>query len=203
MKLNTDDLRRHYASLSDEALREIDRSELVETARACYDYELAQREPGKVVRGSDPEGFDEEEMQEGLDQGGDTPDWAAEAACVLSLASSRGRSDAEDARVVLENAGVPCYLELCDIEPDDPLPLQSEYRVMVPSALSLRATSVLDQEIFNEKTEAGWRTHFEALPDEELFGKKEILLGGILDRVARISRAYDEEVARRTKSGNQ
>lgn len=47
MKLNIDDLRRHYASLSDEALRAINRTELVEIARECYDQELAQREPLK------------------------------------------------------------------------------------------------------------------------------------------------------------
>ena len=45
MQINLEDLRRHYASLSDEALREIDRSELVELAQQCYDQELAQREP--------------------------------------------------------------------------------------------------------------------------------------------------------------
>jgi hypothetical protein len=203
MKLNIEDLRRHYASLSDEALREIDRGELVEMARACYDYEMAQREPGKVIRTTAPDELDEAGIEEGLDLAGDTPDWAADAACVLSFASLTGRTAAEDARVVLENAGVPCYLELCDVEPDDPPPLQTEYRVMVPSGLSMRATSVLDIEIYNEKTEAGWRAHFEALPDGELFGKKEILLGGLLDRVARISKAYDEEVARRTKTSGQ
>ena len=47
MKLNIEELRRHYASLSDEALREIDRTELVEIARQCYDQELALREPLK------------------------------------------------------------------------------------------------------------------------------------------------------------
>ena len=50
MQLSIENLRRHYASLSDEALREIDRSELVEAARACYDHELAQREPLKMPR---------------------------------------------------------------------------------------------------------------------------------------------------------
>ena len=43
MKINIEDLRRHYASLSDQALRAIDRTELVEIARGCYDQELAQR----------------------------------------------------------------------------------------------------------------------------------------------------------------
>ena len=35
--------RRHYASLSDEALLEIDRAELVETAQKSYDDELERR----------------------------------------------------------------------------------------------------------------------------------------------------------------
>jgi hypothetical protein len=181
-------LRRHYASLSDEALREIDRSELVEAARACYDHELAQRDPLKVVR-DDPRHAPEEETG------------PAEAACVCAFAVLPGKNsaaDAENARIILENAGIPCFLELREIEPDPMPPPQSEYRVIVPSGQNLRAVSVLDQEIFNEQAEADWRTHFENLPDEELFEKKEILLGGILDRVARISRAYDEEVARRT-----
>jgi hypothetical protein len=110
-------------------------------------------------------------------------------------------TDAENARIILEEAGIPCYVELHPVEPDPTPPPQSEYRVIVPSTLNLRAVSVLDQEIFNEQADADWRTHFENLPDDELFEKKEILLGGILDRVARISRAYDEEVARRTSRG--
>lgn len=191
LQVNIENLRRHYASLSDEALREIDRSELVEAARACYDHELAQRDPLNAVRGAPPHAPEEETGP-------------AEAACVCAFAVFPGKNsaaDAESARIILENAGIPCYIELHPIEPDPTPPQQSEYRVIVPSGLNLRAASVLDQEIFNEQTEADWRTHFENLPDDELFGKKEILLGGIADRVARISKAYDEEVARRTSRG--
>ena len=36
-------LRRHYAALSDEALLEIDRAELVDAARSLYDHELVER----------------------------------------------------------------------------------------------------------------------------------------------------------------
>src|SRR4051794_8666811 len=43
MKLNVEDLRRHYADLSDDALLDIDRHDLVELGRACYDEELARR----------------------------------------------------------------------------------------------------------------------------------------------------------------
>ena len=43
MKLSAEDLRRQYADLSDDALLEVDRQDLVELARTCYDEELARR----------------------------------------------------------------------------------------------------------------------------------------------------------------
>jgi hypothetical protein len=39
----TDEFRQHYASLSEEGLREIDRADLTDAARDCYDEELARR----------------------------------------------------------------------------------------------------------------------------------------------------------------
>jgi hypothetical protein len=153
----------------------------VEAARACYDHELAQREPLTVVRGAPPHAAEEETGP-------------AEAACVCAFAVVPEKNSSADA----ENAGIPYYVELHPVEPDPTPPPESEYRVIVPSTLNLRAASVLNQEIFNEQAEADWQTHVENLPDDELFDKKEILLGGILDRVARISKVYDEEVARRT-----
>ena len=43
MKVSVEDFRRQYADLSDEALLDVDRQDLVELARACYDEELARR----------------------------------------------------------------------------------------------------------------------------------------------------------------
>src|SRR5450755_1563947 len=43
MKVSVEDFRRQYAGLSDEALLDVDRQDLVELARACYDEELARR----------------------------------------------------------------------------------------------------------------------------------------------------------------
>jgi len=43
MQINPDDFRRLYASLSDEALLEIQPADLTDVARQCYDSELAQR----------------------------------------------------------------------------------------------------------------------------------------------------------------
>jgi hypothetical protein len=38
-----DEFSKHYASLSDEGLGEIDRDDLIEAARVCYDQELSRR----------------------------------------------------------------------------------------------------------------------------------------------------------------
>lgn len=217
MKLNVDDLRRHYASLSDEALRAIDRTELVEIARECYDQELAQRAPLKKKAESPPRAavrvapLDEPEHQEEMEEmaeeeldvdGGDRPEWLEEAACVCTFATFTGGSasaDAESAREVLTEAGIPCHVTLRRIDPNPSPPPQSEYRVMVPGGLNLEAASVLDKEIFNAEIEAEWRAHFAVLSDEDLLGvNQEVLFGGLLDRVERVKKAYNEEVARRT-----
>jgi PhnB protein len=66
MKVNLEDIRRQYADLSDEGLLEIDREDLVDLARQCYDAELASRQlkaatlaPVSAQR-SEPDGETEE-----------------------------------------------------------------------------------------------------------------------------------------------
>ena len=44
MKVSAEDFRRQYAGLSDEALLDVDRRDLVDVARTCYDEELARRQ---------------------------------------------------------------------------------------------------------------------------------------------------------------
>jgi PhnB protein len=44
MKVSLEDFRRQYALMSDEALLDVDRRELVDLARMCYDEELARRQ---------------------------------------------------------------------------------------------------------------------------------------------------------------
>jgi PhnB protein len=43
MKVSIEDFRRQYAGLTDEALLDVDRADLVDAARNCYDEELARR----------------------------------------------------------------------------------------------------------------------------------------------------------------
>jgi len=195
----------------------------VEIAQQCYDQELAQREPLKKKPGSPPRHIvrpaplDEPEQAQTkkvldhelpvVEESEDTPEWFEDAACVCTFATSAGNnatSDAENAREALTDAGIPCHVALHHIDPDVTPPPQSEYRVMVPGGFNLEAASVLDMEIFNAEIEAEWRNHFSVLTDDDLFRvNKEILFGGLVDRVERVKRAYDEEVARRTKTNNQ
>jgi hypothetical protein len=218
MKLNVDDLRRHYASLSDQALRAIDRTELVEIAQQCYDHELAQREPAKKPEIASQPAFrvQEPDAQYELKPGQawkdaeivdseEPPAWIADADCVCTFSARSGNpaSEAENVREVLTAAGIPCFVTVRTLDPDPSPGALTEYRVEVPGGMNLEATSVLDKEIYNVEIEAVWRTHLEVLTDDQFFGlKRETILGGLLDRIERIERAYDEEAARRMKSAN-
>ena len=208
-------MRRHYASLSDEALIALDLAELIETAQRLYDEELAGR--GLTPR-QEPESFaGPDDGATSLDQPGQVedaggelavdagppPDWLEDAACACAFAMDAGTlygSDAAKARAVLRAAGIPCHITVNEMDPPanvDPRP-RYEYCVMVPGALNLHATSVLDREIFNSKQEADWRTHLEALSDEELCAlNPETFCAGLLDRVTRLRRAFNDESARR------
>jgi len=214
MPVDPEYLREHYASLSDEALHEIDRADLVETAQQCYDYEVRQRElssrrPFAGPRLSrTPQTADErvETYGEEAEDAGSKPDWLDDASEVFSRADHPGAApatDIVDARDALEAAGIPCYLDLSDAPEEtnaSPRPTRL-WRLMVPGDLNLRATSVLERDIFNADFEAEWRTHLEVLSDEELRGMNpRSVFCGLFDRVERVTRSYDEEIARRDRS---
>lgn len=179
-------LRQHYASLSDDALLEVDRSELTEMGRQCYDEELASR---KLA--SEPD-RDEE----------DAPEWLEEAACACSFASLPGNDsapDLEQARIILESSGIPCYVKVeeADASIDGPRP-RYNYELLVPGVLILPATSILDKQLFNPRQEDEWRNHLGELSDEDFQALNlEDLTAGLVDRLERLERVYHEELARR------
>ena len=72
MPVDLEYLRQHYASLSDDALLEINRADLVEAAQKCYDHELAARR----LRSAEP-----------VD---DKPEWLDEASEVYSRIDAPG-----------------------------------------------------------------------------------------------------------------
>ena len=211
MKLNPKYLAQHYASLSDEALLQEKRSDLTELAQTYYDDEVKRRglTPGarkpRADRKAQPSPSDEEPNQYGASDG-EKPAWLDDAAEVFSAHVRRGVEadagvSAEMARRALEAADIPCYLELRDIPNDDDSSgseLQQEWRLLVPGELNMQAASILDRDLFNEEFEANWKAHIEALSDEQLLAMTpEVVFCGLFDRIERVTRAYEEELARR------
>ena len=199
MPVDLEYLRRHYASLSDEALHEVDQTELVETARRCYDEELAKRKPLAGTKALDQTADIESQLPDGENK----PEWLAEANEVFSQVDRAGAVPAPDianARDALEAAGIPCYLDVSVPPEEQPPPPKSIrlWRLMAPGNLNQRATSILERDIFNADFEAEWKTHLEMLSDEELRAMDpKVAFCGLFDRVERVTRAFDEEIARR------
>lgn len=181
------------------------RADLTEAAQQCYDEEFSRRglnnrpASGGYARPRSAGGGAAGPFAEDAESG-----WLEDAACACSFAGGpegAGAAEAENARQVLEDAGIPCQISVEEVEgasrPDD-APPRREYRVMVPGALNMIATSVLDKEVFNEELDANWRAHFEALTDDQLRDvDPDLICAGLADRIERLQRAYYDEIARR------
>jgi hypothetical protein len=191
VQVHPEKLRKHYASLSDEALLAVDRAELTHDAQLYYDEELADRGLLPDADGS-PEADNSPE-----------PDWLEDAFCVCTFAAFPGvylAPNAAKACEALNAAGIPCHISAHQLDdPQNAGPPQREYRVMVPGGRNLEATSVLDQKIFNPEIEADWKTHLQELSDDDFHAlNPELICAGLLDRASRLKKAYDDELARRT-----
>jgi hypothetical protein len=189
-------------------------------ARPLYDQELARRglTPGQKV--PEPvaadhaefddaeladESFDEDEEIEEMEleaDDGPAPAWLEDAACACSFLVRTATSDlpeAAKARAILRDSRIPSYATVSQEEQAKPnaAPVFA-LRLMVPAGLELHAVSVLDQHLFNEDQESGYRANFESLTDEELkVLDPDIFCAGLLDRVARLRKAYEDEMATR------
>ncbi len=187
MQPDPKDLRRHYASLSDEALLDINREDLTAVAQRCYDEEVASRQiapPGDQATALDDAGTEVE------------ADWLESAACACSF-GPQDTSDLGQACGILETADVPYQVNPRDQEDSQGQRYQIQ-DVMVPAPWLLLALSVLDKEMFNERQEADWRAHLDGLSDEDFAAIRiEDLTAGLLDRVDRLQRLYSDELARR------
>jgi hypothetical protein len=214
VKLDPEFLRQHYASLSDGALLALDRADLVEMAQGIFDDEVRRRDlsPSGRHRRADAapvfstplEPSDEDADADDPSSAGEgLPGWLEDAAEVYahSVSSAAQAPEASvNARDALEAAGIPCLLELYEEQEEEPAPpaRTHRWRLMVPGKLSQRAASVLDRDVFNPEFEAGWKAHLEALSDQDLREMHpQVAFCGLFDRIERINRAYDEEIARR------
>lgn len=187
MQPDAKDLRRHYASLSDEALLDIQRDDLTAVAQRCYDDEIANRElagAGDETSAAEAAGIEVES------------DWLESAAVACSF-GPQDTADLDQACSILEQADLPYRVNARDQEDSQGQPYQIQ-DVMVPAPWLLLALSVLDQEMFNERQESDWRAHLEELSDEDFATVHiEDLTAGMLDRVERLKRVYADELARR------
>jgi hypothetical protein len=185
VQLDVQDLRQHYASLADEALLALNRSELTPMAQQCYDEEIAQRR------------LDQDEVAESTfhDDPEIEPDWVTDAACACSFGPQEVQ-DLEQACEILEDAGVPCHVSVR--QDQGQTGAYDVHEVMVPAPLHLLAISVLDKEMFNPRLGAEWKAHLEELSDEDFNAlNPDDLTAGFIDRAERLKRAYREEQARR------
>ncbi len=191
MQVDPEFLKKHYASLSDEAFDDIDRNELTGVAQKIYDEERGRREPAA-------DAAIEEKVLEKVSTEPE-PDWISEAICACTFRTTQGQynsPEAQHAREALEAAGIAVHTGAYS-EPPDPAP-SFLIQLMVPSNCNLMAESVLDLEIYNPQIEETWRTHLATLSDRE-FGELnfEALIAGLTDRVERLRGVYKEEVSAR------
>ena len=194
MDLDLNELRRQYEALSDEALLEIDRDELVDAAKQCLDQELEARKIRPDRKQSVARLGDAIEVEWA---GQEEPDWLSEAISVFTVSLKYRNDDtlqrAHDAVEILAHASIPCYVRGQGEEG-----AVEEYQLMVPVRQHLQALSVLDRDLLNAEHEADWKAHFETMSDEELLELDEdALVAGMRDRIERLVRAYEDELLKR------
>jgi len=140
MKLSVEDFKRLYAEMPDEELRSLDRQELTEVARQCYDAELKRRglpaEPARrtlqtIAAPEEPEEIapESEEVLEAAVEQEEEEDLAPAAIFTL-------RVDAKAARARLQSAAIPAFLE------DDTL-AGGGFRLLVAASYVEQAHEVL------------------------------------------------------------
>ena len=197
MPLDPDALRRHYASLSNDALAEIDPTELVPDARAVLQDERSRR--GNTEPEVEPVTSDDDGPRAATAAAtylyDDPPPWFDTAAQACGFGNHPGQAnspEAQEACKYLNAAGIPTYLTTDEFE----------LLIYVPGVLGIKAKSVLDVHIFNPQQEETWRTHLKSMKDDELpTVSPEIVCAGLHDLIRRLTRAYEDELARRGLNG--
>jgi Putative prokaryotic signal transducing protein len=149
VEISLDDFRRHFDLLSDAALLATNREELVESARGCYDEEVARRGLNA------PPASDETVAEPVTHQ-------ASPGEELVLIATYNIPEEASMARGLLESAEIPYQL-------------QNEYvalggfqlRLMVPAAFEAEALEVLEAEISDEELAAQAEAAGEGKEDSE------------------------------------
>lgn len=137
MDVSIEDFRQHFALLSDDALLETRREDLVPKAQQCYDEELSRR---GLTHASPVEAEASDEAQAAPDDPGGEP---------VSIATYTVAEEASLARGLLRMASIPCHIA------NEYTGLGSfELQLMVPAAFVEHALEVLGAEISDEELAA-------------------------------------------------
>ena len=135
MEVTLDDFRKHFALLSDEALLETNRDELVETAQHCYDEEVARR------------GLNAPEAAEERPQA--QPTHEPEGGPMVLLATYIIPEEASFARGLLQSAEIPFMME------NELAPLGGfQIQLLVPAEYEGDAREILESELTEEELAA-------------------------------------------------
>jgi hypothetical protein len=136
VQVSPDDFRRHFELLSDAALLETNREDLVEIARGCYDEEVARR------------GLNSPAGEEAAAETADTHQ-ASPGEELVAIATYNIPEEASLARGLLESAEIPYHLE------NEFAALGGfQLRLLVPAAFEADALEVLEAEISDEELAA-------------------------------------------------
>jgi PhnB protein len=121
MKVTAEDFRHQYADLSDEALLDVDRQELVELARQCYDEELARRK----LKAAAP-----------APEAKHAPEPHGEPEELVVAETYESHESARLARELLRTAGIPAHLDASGLALLVPGSTQEDARAVLDSQLS-------------------------------------------------------------------
>jgi hypothetical protein len=155
VQVNLDDFRRHFESLSDEALLSTDRGELVAAAQSCYDEEVERRGLNAPP--------DDESSEPAAEVAAHGVDPANE---LVVIATYNIPEEASLARGLLQSAGIPYQID------NEFAALGGlQLRLWVPKALEADAIEILEMEISDEdlaaQAEAAGMLEMEESANEE------------------------------------
>jgi len=128
MRVDPGDFRRLYASLSDEALLEVERGDLTDVARECYEQEVAQR--GLQNEATAGQGT------EGTGQAGDEE--------LVAVGTFESMEDLGFARGLLRLAEIPVFTQNEAKESGKLVGLKGPLQLFVPRSFEEQAREVLD-----------------------------------------------------------
>ncbi len=193
MQVDLEELRRYYASLSDQALLELRPDDLTDVANECCDAELLRRGLRRPEESADEAAAHEDPCPDEAAEWGEarrlfmrSVPWAKNAVTVHTFSSA---PEAEQARDALEEAGIPAAIAGDEIR-------SARFNLMVPEASLEDAQGVLDAAIFHPVFEDTLEGHFAVFTDEELADMDRELLP------ASARASYDEEMEARGLSGS-